>query len=87
MRGRAPAAVVVERAAPHDADEDECHARDAEEMRRVLRGESAIRHVMDRSEVERDVEYARHHHQREADEHHRRHAAEPSRAFYHEHSL
>jgi hypothetical protein len=83
--GRAPAAgLVAGGAVDDDASQDEGHARDADQVRRVGGRECLclVRVVVDRAEMDHDVHDPAHGHQREAEDHRGREAADP---FYHEH--
>jgi hypothetical protein len=84
MVGRAPAAGLVAGAVDDDTRQDESHARDADQVRRVLRDEAGVRVVVDRAEVDHDVQDTAHGHQRDAEDHRERELADP---FYHEHPL
>jgi hypothetical protein len=84
LGGRATAASLVARAVDDDARQDECHARDSDQVRPVRRHEGLVRVVVGRAEVDDDVHEATHDHQRQAEDHRQRKASE---RFYHEHEL
>jgi hypothetical protein len=62
--GRAPAASLVASAVDDDAGQDECHARDADHVRPVGGHECLVCVVVDRAEVDHDVEHAANGHER-----------------------
>ena len=84
MVGRAPAADLVAGAVHDETRKDESHARDTDQVRRVLRNEAGVRVVVHRAEMDRDVQDTARGHQREAEDHRER---EPPDPFYHEHWL
>jgi hypothetical protein len=84
---RGVAAAVVADAVSDHARQDECHARDADHVRRVLRDECLVCMVIDGSEVDDDVKRAARGHQHEAEEHHERDSTKAASGFYREHAL
>jgi hypothetical protein len=84
MVGRARAAMAAD-AVDDDARQDEGHACDADEVRDVLRREPPVNVVLDRAEVDHDVEHAPDGHRGEADEHHHRKACERPEPLYRKH--
>lgn len=84
LGGRASAALVVASTVQDEARQDESHARDADHVCAVRGEHCAVRVVVDRAEVDDEVQDAARGHQRQADDHRERQAPE---TFYHEHVL
>jgi hypothetical protein len=84
LGGRVTAASLAASAVDDDARQDECHARDPDHVRCMRRHEAVVCVVVDRADVDDDIQDAAHGHQREAEEHQERQLPEP---FYHEHAL
>jgi len=71
-----------------DTCQNESHARDADQVRRVLPSEALVHVVVGRAEVDRDVQDTAHGHQRQAEDHREREPAErASDPFYLKHAL
>jgi hypothetical protein len=87
MKGRTRAAMAAG-AVRHEPDQDEDHAGDTDQVRRVL-GEKAFVGVVvaGRHHVDEDVQGASGHHDREAEPHEQREPADVAQRLYHQHAL
>ena len=86
MDGRARAAVTAG-AVQDDAHQDERHAGDPDQVRKVLVPEVLVAFMAGQSDVDDNVEHASGGDDQQADEHERRQSPKSAQDLYHQHAL